>query len=491
MDDDKFNARPYMELAISEMNKSKNEQRSDGKVPPKVGAILVFADGRVVQAHRGELREGDHAEFTLLERKLMHEKLDDCILFTTLEPCAERNFPKVACCKRTTNARIKRVFVGIEDPDPTVSGKGILHLEKHGTEVRMFDRDLQKIIEDENKRFLNQAIERKHKNEEDLRMPLEKSVQTYDLTKFSEEALQKFVSESKLPFQITDESFLEYLADIGAMVYDDKENIYKATGFGILLFGRNPRLKFPNAVLKASVKYAGNKIEARDFDQPLVLVPDLVQDWLYKVLPFAKDTSGFKRKDVPNFPIPILREAIINAIIHRDYEINEAKCSLEIEDNIITIRSPGSTLPAITLSDLNNFEAPSLSRNPILSYVFCLMDYAEEKGFGMSTLKSINKEFKLPLPSYSFKNPFLILTFPRNVEALNEIIGKESIMELNDVELVAFEIFRNQKHLSKLEFAQQNSLSFRSAERLLKKFSDLKLIKKRGSGKATDYIIID
>lgn len=119
------------------------------------------------------------------------------------------------------------------------------------------------------------------------------------------------------------------------------------------------------------------------------------------------------------------------------------------------------------------------------------MDYAEEKGFGMSTLKSINKEFKLPLPSYSFKNPFLILTFPRNVEALNEIIGKESIMELNDVELVAFEIFRNQKHLSKLEFAQQNSLSFRSAERLLKKFSDLKLIKKRGSGKATDYIIID
>lgn len=88
----------------------------------------------------------------------MHEKLDDCILFTTLEPCAERNFPKVACCKRTTNARIKKVFVGIEDPDPTVSGKGILHLEKLSTEVRMFDRDLQKIIEVENKQFLNQAI---------------------------------------------------------------------------------------------------------------------------------------------------------------------------------------------------------------------------------------------------------------------------------------------------------------------------------------------
>lgn len=59
------------------MMKSNNEPRSDGKVPPKVGAVLLFPDGKTIRAHRGELREGDHAEFTLLERKLAHEKLDD------------------------------------------------------------------------------------------------------------------------------------------------------------------------------------------------------------------------------------------------------------------------------------------------------------------------------------------------------------------------------------------------------------------------------
>ena len=124
-----FNARTYMELAIEEMNKSINERRADGKVPPKVGAILLFPNGRIERAHRGELRNGDHAEFTLVERKLPHEKLDDCILFTTLEPCVKRSNPKIACCKRTTNARIKIVYVGIVDPDPTVSKKGIEHLE--------------------------------------------------------------------------------------------------------------------------------------------------------------------------------------------------------------------------------------------------------------------------------------------------------------------------------------------------------------------------
>ena len=120
-----YKPRTYMELAIEEMNKSQNEPRPDGKIPPKVGAILLFPDGTVFRAHRGELREGDHAEFTLLERKLSHKKLDDCVLFSTLEPCVERNAPKISCCKRTVNARIKTVYVGIQDPDPAVAGKGI------------------------------------------------------------------------------------------------------------------------------------------------------------------------------------------------------------------------------------------------------------------------------------------------------------------------------------------------------------------------------
>jgi len=92
----RFNPRTYMELAIEEMGKSLSEPRDDGKVPPKVGAVLFCpSNGKIFRAHRGELRDGDHAEYTLLERKLGNEKLDDCILFTTLEPCYKRTPPKI------------------------------------------------------------------------------------------------------------------------------------------------------------------------------------------------------------------------------------------------------------------------------------------------------------------------------------------------------------------------------------------------------------
>lgn len=491
MSNKKYTHKELMQLAIDVMNKSVNEPREDGKIPPKVGAVLLFPDGRVETAYRGELREGDHAEFTLLERKLANENVADCILYTTLEPCVERNPPKVPCCRRVTNARIKKVFIGIEDKDP--KGNGIRHLEKHGVEYKMFDREFQRIIEEENKVFLKQALQRKTEaeQEEDLRTTFELPIANYDSSKFSDEALRKFIKEANLDYKPTDEAFLEYLADFGAMELDKEKKKYVPTGYGILLFGKNPRAKFKNVVLKAHVSYGNTKIEPKDFDQALVLLPDQIEEWLKKVLPLSKDTSGFKRKDVPDFPIEVLREAIVNALVHRDYEIEGAKCEIKIDEDKIIVTSPGKPLPAISLEELNTFEAPSLSRNHIITYAFSLMDYVEEKGFGMKTFKSLNKEHGLPIPKYTFKEPFLTLTFPRTTEAVKEIIGKGSIDDLSTEELQNFEIFRQKRPVSKSEFVEFSGLASRTAERYLKDWAESGLLKKVGSGPSTKYELND
>ncbi len=476
-----------MQMAIDVMNKSVNEPRPDGKVPPKVGAVLLFPDGKIETAYRGELREGDHAEFTLLERKLVNENVEDCVLYTTLEPCIERNPPKVPCCRRVTNARIKKVFIGIEDKDP--KGNGIRHLEKHGVEYKMFDREFQRIIENENKEFLKQALQRKNEaeQEEDLRTFIELPIANYDSSKFSDEALQKFIKEANLNFKPKDEAFLEYLADFGAMEWNKEKKLYVPTGVGVLLFGKNPRAKFKNAVLKAYVSYGDNKIEPKDFDQALVLLPSQIEEWLKKALPLSKDTNSFKRKDIPDFPIGVLREAIVNALVHRDYEIEGAKCEIKIDENKIIVTSPGKPLPAITLEELNTFEAPSLSRNHIITYAFNLMDYVEEKGFGMKTFKSLNKEHGLPIPKYTFKEPFLTLTFPRTSEGIKSVISANGIEKLSDEDLRKFEIFREQDYVTKSEFIAFTQLAERSAQRLLKSWSDEGLIVSEGAGRSTKY----
>jgi len=67
---------------------------------------------------------------TLLERKNRSNKLDGSVLYTTLEPCApdSRKPPKLGCAERIALARIKEVWIGIEDPAPTVDRKGILNI---------------------------------------------------------------------------------------------------------------------------------------------------------------------------------------------------------------------------------------------------------------------------------------------------------------------------------------------------------------------------
>jgi ATP-dependent DNA helicase RecG len=157
-----FDPEKYMEMAIDTMKNSIAEPRSDSKISPKVGAVLIKEDGTVQVASRGELRYGDHAEFTLLERKNRSERLDGSILFATLEPCApgSRRHPKLGCAERIVNARVQEVWIGIEDPDPDVDRKGIKFLEDNGIKVHMFYPKFQKVIKEINKEFLKQATER-------------------------------------------------------------------------------------------------------------------------------------------------------------------------------------------------------------------------------------------------------------------------------------------------------------------------------------------
>jgi ATP-dependent DNA helicase RecG len=489
-----FNPEKYMQMAIDAMNNSIAEPRSDGKFSPKVGAVLIKQDGTCESASRGELRFGDHAEFTLLERKNRSKKLDGSILFSTLEPCAPgaRRHPKLGCAERIVNARIKEVWIGIEDPDPDVDRKGIKFLEENGIKVHMFYPQFQKTIKEINKDFLKQATERANdrtEKKEVILSNLENSIPTMDLNQFSEKAIQYYIKQSKLPHAInSNELWLHFEhAGIVQRVNENNEEKYIPTGFGILLFGNNPREKYQQAVVKAKVKYGNNASIPKDFEGPLVLIPKEIELWLEQVLHSEVSRKQFQRKTNTLFPIEPLREGIINALVHRDYEQEGAKTYIEIDDDKIVVKSAGLPVSPISLGDVKAFRAPSLSRNPKITYVFNRMGLMEESELGMETFRCMQEKYELPLPFYDYKAPYLSLTFSRSIEASKTVSGNEALADLNYEEIAGINWIKSLGSTTANEYAEHFGFNEKKAQRHLAKFKSKKIILLKGRGKNATY----
>lgn len=140
-----------MELAIQEARKARVE---DARTHPMVGAVVARARTVLGTAFRGEFALGEHAEYTLLERKLKDASLVGATVYTTLEPCTSRSHPRVPCVARLIDRRVSKVVVGMLDPNPYLSGRGLHVLRQAGVQTEFFPRALMTAVEDLNAAFL-------------------------------------------------------------------------------------------------------------------------------------------------------------------------------------------------------------------------------------------------------------------------------------------------------------------------------------------------
>ena len=491
----KFDPRKLMEQAVDVMRQSIAEPRADGKASPRVGAVLWKPDGTVETACRGELRQGDHAEYTLLERKSRDARLDGAVLFATLEPCApgSRHEPKLGCAERIVNARIKEVWVGIEDPDPKVDRKGIKYLQGNGVTVHMFDRDLQEAIQEANREFITQALERaaaarKEKPRAVELSDLEGAFANTAMDDLSDEALEQYRMSAGIGDKAGSAPFYRRLAQQGLLAQENGR--WTPTGFGLLLFGKEPRTAMPQAGLLGTIHYPDGKEETRDFDGPQILAPEQALQWLRDKVPNPIDRSEARRRETNAALFELTREGIVNALVHRDYGIAGGKCQLVVTPNTVAIKSPGAPVEPITLEQLQSFNAPMLSRNPVLHYVFARMGMAEERGLGLKSMRSGAENAGLPLPKYTWENPYLVLTLFRSAEAAVQELGPEVLKQLNADERASWQFVVGRETVTSAALMREMGFDERKAQRVLRKLQDAGLLQRVGQGRATRYGVL-
>ena len=480
-----------MNLAIDEMLKSKSEHTD--KADPKVGAVLVTPDGEVIGvAHRGELRKGDHAEYTLFERHQHSRDVTGAILYTTLEPCVERNPPKSGCTFRAINARVSKVVIGHLDPDPTVAGQGAELLEKEKIVVEYFDEEFEERIAYENRDYFKEKEELvkqlRKKEVAPVIKPFDLELPNFEVTDFSDEAQQEMITRMGLPYKLGSPSYNAFLNQFGFIKIGRKGTSPKPTGLGLLMLGKSPQLHFPQERIKFTIHREGQEPIIKDFDGPLVLMPGKVEEYLDVIFPAAINRDQFHRTELSDIPKKVLREVIINAIVHRDYSIDGAKIMVDVFNDRVEVLSPG--IPKFSIEKFREFNVPSVSRNQKIAFIFNEMHLVEERGLGMKELKAM-KDAGNPPDFRLNEDMFATVIYRKKHEG---VIAEQKVIPLkglNDEETKGYEYILKQKSVSKKQYAEHFNVDEKKAQRHLLKFKNMNWVRQEGKGPSTVYVLIE
>ena len=446
-----------------------------------MGAVLVRPDGTYTTAYRGELRDGDHAEYTLLERKCINENLKDCVVYSTLEPCFKRNSPKIGCCKRIAKARIKKVYVGTGDPFPSVNGKGIKYLVDHGIEVEPYPQELQKEIERLNADFIAYAesrrLEEENKATKDYKEETERAVHTMDMKSLDQKLMARFLKAAN----VTDNEQEVFLRNMNLAELDS--DVVRPTGLGLLLFGKKPQSVYPNAVIKTTLKRNGKAVETKTIEGRIPAQLDEANKWYKEHIPSYINRDDAERKKVHEYPLDVIRELICNAVVHRDYSLKGAPVYFEINDKSIVIKSPGLPEPPVTLEHIVSFSASSFSRNPVIMYVLDKLDYAEQRGLGFETVKDLPAK-NLPLPKVQYNAPYIEFILPLSMEVAETMYG-----DLSEKEIKVLEYIRINEPVTRSDIETLLGIDNKKAVRILNKLIDKGVIISQGKSRGVTYSV--
>ena len=108
--------------------------------------------------------------------------------------------------------------------------------------------------------------------------------------------------------------------------------------------------------------------------------------------------GALQRKERFAYPLPALREALLNAVVHRDYQ-NPSDIQIKIYDDYLTIFGPGTLYGGLTIDDLQTDNYPSQLRNKLIAEAFYLTKNIEKYGSGMIRIRKALEEY----PEITFK----------------------------------------------------------------------------------------
>lgn len=257
----------------------------------------------------------------------------------------------------------------------------------------------------------------------------------------------------------------------------------KLTNAAILLFDLNPQ-KF---VLQATTKCARFKgIDTTEFDDMRTFDGNIIDQrddalrFAEKYIKRSAKIEGSDRIEEFEYPIEAIREAISNAICHRDYRVN-CNVQLRIFDDRIEIWGCGSLPEPLEVDDLKESHT-SIPRNPLIADCFFKIGFIEQWGTGTERIISSCLENDLPEPVFEIKSGNLVVT-------INKFKYSQFEGELNFRQNWALDYLKREGKLTNKRYRLLRGVERQTALNDLNDMIEKGLIMRKGKGKYSYYVL--
>ncbi len=195
------------------------------------------------------------------------------------------------------------------------------------------------------------------------------------------------------------QAILDLLSRRGCLVKDD--NTWRPTVSGYLLFGKEPQRVFPSAEVLLA-RYAGKEMSDEFVREtargPLAEQVRRAEAFVVSNMRKGARIDGFQREDRAEYPLPAVREAIVNAIAHRDYAIRGDEIRVLMFNDRIEVYSPGRLPGHVTVQ---NIVEERFSRNEVIAQVLADLGFIERLGYGIDRMIRLMREWGLPAPRFA------------------------------------------------------------------------------------------
>lgn len=281
---------------------------------------------------------------------------------------------------------------------------------------------------------------------------------------------------------LSDEDSIEKILYNLKLLTKDK----KITNAGILLFGKNPQDFYISAKTRVGRFKDSNILDTVISEGNLFNQVEKAVEAIKKHLNVRFQIKELARQDIWDYPLDAIREALINAVIHKDYS-SAAEIQVKIYDDSIWFWNPGSLPEQLNIEDLKK-EHSSYPKNPLIANTFYLAGLIEHWGSGTKRIIDLCREQNLREPEFKEEHGGIGVWFYKNTD----IYVKKNLIKLglNERQYKALIYIKENGNITNSEYMNLANVSRQTATRDLDLLVKLNILEKKGiTGRGTEYFL--